>query len=224
MLDHTLRFRIRRLTEVRPEAVVGGEAHIVGVRHDHVGHHAGFEAAHSVGQHHRRHAAQLLEALGQQLQGGLAALVGGEAHETVTAPGQHGAEHLQAVDGAPVDGQVLARHGYPWPEAAPPPAPLGLGQRDRPTEVAGRAAIASCLGLRQQALGRDLAVGVAHPLGDEVGDDVSVVSPSRPLRPRAHAALDHAADCLVSRAAQLGRGSVAAQLAIGVQDVQSFPR
>jgi len=37
----------------------------------------------------------------------------GEPHEPDATPGEHGAEHVQAVDDAPVDDQVLAGHGLP---------------------------------------------------------------------------------------------------------------
>ena len=51
MLHHPLRLRIRRLTEVGPKPVVGGEADIIRGRHHHVGDHPRFQAAHPVRQH-----------------------------------------------------------------------------------------------------------------------------------------------------------------------------
>ena len=59
-----------------------------GVRHDDVGDDAGLEAAHAVGEDDRRHAAERLEALGQETQRGLATLIEGEAHEAHAAPDQ----------------------------------------------------------------------------------------------------------------------------------------
>ena len=56
-LDHALRLRIRRLAEVGTEAEMGGEAHVLGVRHDDVGDGARPQASHAVRKHHRRDAA-----------------------------------------------------------------------------------------------------------------------------------------------------------------------
>ena len=73
--------------EVR-DAEVRRETHVPRVRHDDVGDDAGLEAAHAVGEDDRRHAAERLEALGQETQRGLATLIEGEAHEAHAAPDQ----------------------------------------------------------------------------------------------------------------------------------------
>ena len=126
-LHHPLGLGILRLAEVGTEPVVSGEAHVVRVRHDEPCDRGRLQAPHPVRQHHRRHSARRLEALGQQAKGGGAPLVGGEAHEAEPAPRQHGAEDLQPVLGAPVDHQVLAGFGHPGAEHAAPPAPGDLG-------------------------------------------------------------------------------------------------
>ena len=66
-LDHPLRLGVRRLAEVRLEAVPRRELHVLRVRHHHVRDRPGPQAAHPIRQHHAGHAVQLGEALGQQL-------------------------------------------------------------------------------------------------------------------------------------------------------------
>lgn len=65
VLDDALPPGARTLTEVRTEAIEDDEAHLLGVRHDHAGHHTRFQAAHSIAQHDGRYAAQFREAFGQ---------------------------------------------------------------------------------------------------------------------------------------------------------------
>ena len=52
-----LRFGVRALTEIGPEAEVSGEADVVGMGHHDVGHDPVLEAAHAVAEDHRRHRA-----------------------------------------------------------------------------------------------------------------------------------------------------------------------
>ena len=107
--DDALRLRIRGLTEVGPEPMMGGEPHVGAGRHDPVGDHPALQTPHPVGQHHPGHPTQDLEALREQPQRGVCALVTGEADEPHPRPGQHRAEHVQPTQHAPVDNQVLAR-------------------------------------------------------------------------------------------------------------------
>jgi hypothetical protein len=137
-LHHAFGLRVGGLAEVGPEAIVGGQTHVVGMWDDHVGHHCGLQAGHPVGEHDLRHASQHLQALGEQAHGGLAALVTGKAHEPPAAPGQHRTEHLQARLGAPVDHQVLARRRQPGPQGAPASAPVSPDRSDRAAEVPRR--------------------------------------------------------------------------------------
>jgi hypothetical protein len=57
------------------------EGEIAGSRHDDVGDDPALETAHPVGEHDRGHAAQGLEALGEQREGRRLALVGREPDE-----------------------------------------------------------------------------------------------------------------------------------------------
>src|SRR5207302_2843905 len=59
VLDHALRFRVRSLTEIRLEPIEGGEAYVLGMRHDHVGYHACLQARHAVTQHYCWYTIQL---------------------------------------------------------------------------------------------------------------------------------------------------------------------
>jgi hypothetical protein len=206
---------------------VRGEANVVRVGHDEPGHRGGPKAPHPVREHHRRDAAEDLEALGEQAKRRSPTLIGSEAHEADPAPSEHGAEHLQAVLGPPVDHQVLAGGGDPRAEHAAPPAPLGLGAGHRTAEVAARAAVAGGSSLRQQALGRDPAVGLTHPLLDQAEHHIGVARTprcGRPLEPSSPRALDHAANGLVVHAADRGRGPVAPGPAVGVDHVHRLLR
>lgn len=176
----SLRFGVGSLAEIGAEGVMVGEADVVGRRHHHPGDGAAFEAAHAVAEHGLRHAAQGLETGGQGGQGGLGALVVGEAHEADPAPGQHGAEHRQRPDLAPVDDQHVPRRPHPRPPApvvVGAPCPLGLGHQA--AEVAGRAGVARGPGRRQHALGRYESVRLRHRLGHDVGDGVVVMGHGR---------------------------------------------
>ena len=103
------RLGVGRLTEIRPEPIMGREPHIAGGRYDHVGHDAALQTAHPVGQHHTGHPAQDVEALRQQRQRRVRALVVGETHEPHPAPRQHRAEHVQPAQHTPIDDQMLTR-------------------------------------------------------------------------------------------------------------------
>ena len=56
--------------------------------HDDVGHHARLEARHAIAQHHSWHAVQFGEALGQQLECGLARMSACKAHLAIAGLGQ----------------------------------------------------------------------------------------------------------------------------------------
>ena len=227
VFDHPLGLRVSGLAEIRPEAVVGREADVVRVGHDHVRHRPRSEAAHPVTEDHRRHPHQLLEALGQQAQRRLPLLVECEAHETPAAPGQHRAEDVQAPALGPVDDQVLARHRLPGPVAAPPPAPLCLGACHRPAQVARRAHITRRPRQRQHPLGRDDALRSPHLLGHQFPDHVGVAQSQRP-RPVLVVAAQPARQCplhgLIAGAAKPGGRPVGTELLIGIDDVQLLPR
>ncbi len=85
------------MAEVRPEPEVRREAHVVRRRDDDVGHDPALQTAHPVRQHDLRNSTHGGEALGQQRQGGIGALVVGEADEAHPRPRQHRAEHVQPV-------------------------------------------------------------------------------------------------------------------------------
>jgi hypothetical protein len=226
VLHEPLGLGVGGLAEVGPESVVSSEPDVVGVGDDHVGHLPGPQAGHPVREDHRRDPACLLEALREEAQGGLPALVGGEADEPPTAPGQHRAEDPQGPLFPPVDDEVLARRVNPGPVGPLLAPPGGLGLGNGPAEVPGRAGVAGGLGLGQEPLGRDPASRVADPAGDEVRHDVGVLGPGAargdllPPRP----ALQDAADGLVGRAADLSGGPVAPRGQIGVDDVHALPR
>ena len=224
VLDHALGFGIGRLAEVGPEAIVTGEGDVRGCRHHDVGHHPALEATHPVGEHDRGHAAQGLEALAEEAQGRRLALVEGEPDEPPAAPGEDGAEHLEATDLAPVDDEVLTRHGLPRPVRAALAAMLGLGLRHGPAQMPRGTRIALRPAEWQQALGADPAVGRADPRLDERCEPIGHLGPRWPWRRRPGPSLDEPADGLVGRAAQRRRGAVRAQLLERGQDVQLLPR
>ena len=157
---------------------------------------------------------------------GLEGLVAGEANEAVARPGQHRAEHVQAALLAPIDDQMLAGLWHPGPVAATAAAPVGLGRRHRPSEVACRPLVASCSGRRQQPLGADTTVGVLNPAGDQAGDPVGVATQqpraSHP-GPARSLSFDDAPHCLVGDAADQSRGAVTPGLVVGVDDVHVVP-
>jgi hypothetical protein len=105
----------------------------------------GAQAGHAIGQHHRRDPAQFLKAFCHQRQRRRTPLIGGEAHEAVTAPRQDRTEEVQPAFGPPVEHQVLARHWHPRPVGAPPLTPDRFGIGHRPSEVARRAGVAGRL-------------------------------------------------------------------------------
>jgi len=116
--------------------VVRGETHVLTRGHDPVRDYATFQAPHPVGEHHARDPAEGLEALREQRQGRVGALVVGEAHEPDPAPREHGAEHVQPAQHAPIDDQVLTwgphrRSSTTVIIVAPQRFPF----RDQPTEV-----------------------------------------------------------------------------------------
>jgi hypothetical protein len=227
VLDHAFRLRVRGLAEVRTKPVVRGEAHVLRMGHHHVGHRAGFEASHPVGEHHCGNATQLLEALGEHAQCGLAALVGGEAHEAVAAPGQHRAEDLQLPLLAPVDDQMLARVRHPGPIHPSPLTPLGLDRRHGAAEVACRAGVPRRSSARQQPLGGDPSVGGGHALMNQIPRRIGVVHRPRrsPIRELAELlTLDDLLDRLVGGPTKPRRSPVAAQLLVRGDDVQLCPR
>ena len=113
---------------------------------------------------------QLLEALGQERQGGLSPLIGSETHETEPAPRRHRTEHVQRTLRPPVDDQAAPRRPHP-PAAAPkmvgPPRRLRLGHHT--AEVAGRTPIAGFVILPLMQNGRlfrwhPLSNGARRPL------------------------------------------------------------
>jgi hypothetical protein len=127
VLDDALGLGVAGLAEVGSEVIVGGECDVGGRGHVDVGGDATSETGHAVAEHDTGHAAQELEALREQTQRRGLVLVRGEAHEAPAAPGQHGAEDLQAVLLAPVDDEVLARDGEPGSIDAPAAAVVSLG-------------------------------------------------------------------------------------------------
>jgi len=174
VLDDALALGIGRLAEVGPEAVVGGEREVPRRRHDDVGDDAALQAAHPVREYDRGHAAQGLEALGEQGEGRRLGLVGREPDEPDAAPGEDGAEDVEPALATPVDGEVLARHRLPGPVHPALRAPRGLGDRHRAAQVAGRAAIPGGPCRWQGALGADPAVGRPDALGEQGGQGVRV--------------------------------------------------
>jgi len=139
---------------------------------------------------------------------------------------------MQPLLRAPIDHQVLPRHRHPWPIDAPlplpppPPGPLGLGHGA--PEAARRAAVARRLRYRQQPLGRDPPVGGLHPLRDHCPYPFCVPWPRQtPLALRVRGRpppLHHSFDRLVRRAAERGRGPIAAQFRVGIDTIHLVPR
>ena len=176
VLHDSLRFGVGTLAEVRAEAVVGGEAHIGRRRHHHVGDDGTLQAGHAVRQHHLGHAAEALQALGQEPKRRLGAFVAGEAYEAPAAPGRHGAEDVQPRLCTPVDDQGVARRPHRRPATCMVlGSPRLLRRGNQAPEVAGRSPVARRPGLRQCPLGADASLGRLHPAGDHAGDDVVVV-------------------------------------------------
>ena len=144
------------------------------------------------------------------------------------SPGGHGAEHVQAILAAPVDGQGVAwrPHRRPAsPVVARLPAALGFGRQ--PAEVAGGAVVAGLAGLRQQALGADAAPRGGHPAGDHGGDTVVVASSLGARRAggaAGHVAQDGPLHGLVVNAAHGGGSSIGAYLSVGGNHVHVFLR
>jgi hypothetical protein len=174
-----------------------------------------------------RDGAKLLDALGQQRQGRLTALVGGEAHEAIAAPRQHRAEDIERALFAPIDDQMLARARHPRAPVVLRARPACLDVRHGTTEGPRRALVARGAGLGQQPLGGDAAARLFDLLPDEVIDAVCIESapwgrprlPDRPCSP----ALHHPFHGLVIDAAELGSSSIAAELQVGVDNVHALP-
>ena len=226
--DHALGLRVGRFAEVRPEPVVRREAHELRRRHDNVGDDAALQAAHAIREHDLRGAAETLEALGQQPHRRGRLLVAGDTHEPPPRPRKHGAEHLPAALGRPVDHQMLTRCRHPRPEHPPLPTPPPLRVRDRATEVPRRTLVAGGLCDRQQPLRRDPTISRLDLVVDHrrAPRRCSAAQPRRGARHRHAGAvrLDHPLNRLVSRAAQRGRAPIGPHLLKGGDDVHPFPR
>ena len=189
-----------------------------------VGHDAALEAAHPVRQDNGRHASEDLEAFGQQCQGGGLIFTGREADEPDTAPGQNGAEDVDAVLYAPVDGQVFAGNGLPGSIDPALMSPRCLCLGDSPTEVTPRASVSGGLADRQETLGGDPAIGCADTFGDQIGKPIGGLGSIRATIGGLVSAFDHPADCLVGGAAECRGCPEAAELVVCGQDVQLLPR
>jgi hypothetical protein len=207
--------------------VVRGEPHVVGGGHDLVRDHPAFQTAHPVGEHHTGNPTQVLEALREQRQRRLGALVVGEPHEPHPRPRQHRAEHVQPAQHTPVDDQMLTRGPHRRPAATMVVvAPQRLACRHQPPEVSRRPFVARRPDRREQALRGDLSLGLLHPLGHQVAHQVVVAAPRRPgrRRPAGLVAGDHPLHRLRRGAAERGRATVRTHLSIGGNDVHPFPR
>jgi hypothetical protein len=101
------------MTEVGSEPVVAAEPDVVRGRDDHVGDDTALQAAHPVGEHDLRDAAEDLEALRQHRQRGRLLLISSAPDKPESRPAQDRAEHVHLPAGqdllAPVDRQHLAR-------------------------------------------------------------------------------------------------------------------
>jgi hypothetical protein len=228
VLDHTLRFRVAAFAEVGAEAIVSGEADVLGMGHHDVGHDSVLQTCHAVAQHDRRHGAQLFEAFGEQAQRGFSGLVAGEAHKSISAPGQDGAEHVQpGRDLGPVDDQMLTKSCNPRSIEASLLSPVRFHLRHRPAQVARRAGVASCSVHWHQSLRRDAPIAGLDFLRDDCQHCVGVLGHgSWSSKPRAAClvSLDRPLDGLVRGAAGARRRPVATQLVIRINDVQVLPR
>ena len=226
VLDHSLGLRVGLAAKVGAKAVVGGEAHVVVMGHHQPGDLVGAQAGHPIAQHHARHAADLLETLGDQSQRRRPPLIGGEAHEAVAAPGEHGAEHLQAAAGV----QSITR------------CPPGAGTQGRYTRRSRRwRALASATSRRR------LRAEPAYPAARATGSRrLAEIRPSVTLTRSAtrsatwsvffwrswawwrdahrRAGARHPSHRLVGGAAQLRGGAIAAELVVGAHDLHPFPR
>ena len=227
VLDQTLGLRVRPFTEIRAGAVVGHEAHVVRGRDHEPGHRGALQTTHAIGEQGLGHTPDRLHAFGQRRHGGLRPEVVGEGDEAEPTPGQHGAEHEERADLAPVEHHDVT--GRPHPEPTAPVMvhpPLGLGLGHRSAQVACRAAVAGGPDHRQQPLGRDPPVGACHPLGDDHGHLVVVVGDDHlSTRRRTGPGLGHRPpDRLVRGAADGGRRSIGAHLLVGGIHVHTFPR
>ena len=150
----------------------------------------------------------------------------GEPDEPHPRPREDGAEHVQPVQDAPVDDQVLTRR----PDRRPP----GAGDRqtlpilaaflsDQSTEVAVRPLIAPGAGLREQPQRADPALRLAHLASHERPDALVVLLPRDP-RLGGLAPLHDPLNGLVGDPADLSGTSIGAHLTVGGDDVQLFPR
>ena len=148
----------------------------------------------------------------------------GEAHEAPATPGQHGTEDLQPVLGAPVEDEVLTGDRLPGSIGAALPPVFGLGFGHGPPQRATRAGVSLGSAEGQQALGTDAAIGALHLRRDELEDRIGDLRPGRAFGLWAAASFDDPSDGLVGRAAERCGRAIAAQLGIGGEDVQLFPR
>ncbi len=205
-----------------------GQLYISRMGHHYVGHRPCAQAGHAVSQHDRRHPTNLLTALTQQPQRGLLPLIGSDAHKAVAAPGQHGTEEVQPPLRAPVDHQMLPRHGHPRPIGAPLPPPHRFHLGHRSAQGACRAGVARRLRHRQQPLRRDPPVRGLHPVHDQRAHSFRIPWPGHPVLPlvcRAALLPRHdPLDRLVRRAAQSGRAAIAPQFRIRIDYVHHIPR
>ena len=168
------------LAKVGTEAEVRREPDVLGVRHDDVRHDAGLETAHPIGEDHRGHAAEGLEALGQEAERCFATLIQCEADEAHPAPDEHRAEEVQRAVLAPVDRQMLAGRREPRAVHPPSAAPLLLAFVDQPTEVAPRPRVPRGASEGQEPLGRDPSVGRGELLAHDVAGDPDLLNITRP--------------------------------------------
>jgi len=224
VLHDALRFGVAGLAEVGPEAVVGREGDVAGSGHHDVGHDAALETAHAVGEQHPGHPAEELEALREHGQRRGLVLSAGEPDEAPAAPGQHGTEDLQPILLAPVEDEVLTRHRLPGSIGAAIAAMFGLGLGHGAAQRATRAAVSLGTAERQQALRADAAVGALHLRRDEPEDRVGDPGSCRAFGLWSAASFDDPPHGLVGRAAERRGGAIAAELGIGGEDVQLFPR
>ena len=228
VLDDALGLGVGTLAEIRPSPVVGDEAYVVGSGDNQPGHRCALQASHAVGEEGLRHSTDRLHALGQCAHGRLSPKVVGEVDEAEPAPGQHRAEDEQRTDLPPVEHQHVARcpHAGPAsPVVVDPPRRLGFGHG--PAQIARRPGVAGGPDDGQETLGRDPALRLRHPLGDEVRHRV-VVMGDGDLVCTAHLGrsrlLHGSFDGLVGGAADLRCCSVGAHLLVGGMHVHSFPR
>ncbi len=208
VFDEALGLGIRGLAEVRPKAVVGGEAHVVRHRDDEVRDHRALEAPHAVREYDLRHPAEDLEALREERQRRLPPLVVREAHEAEAAPGRDRAEHVQAGLDTPVDREHFAR----CPDPRTTSAVVSLSKAvlllcDEAAEVARRAGVTRRERLGEQALRGDATVRAGDAGPDNLRDILIVVAARLWLCVALLVRLDDALHRLVGCSGHCGRRS-----------------